>query len=147
MSSIDPIKFEVIRNAFVEVTEEMSAALRRSAYSTNIKTRCDFSCAIFDRNLNVLAQSFAQANHLGSLVRMVPLAVEAYGAENFNPGDGIVLNDPFLGGVHLNDITIISPVYSEANSSGTWPAWPITSTLVAERRQASGPSRKSTRKA
>ena len=118
MSNIDPIKFEVIRNAFVEVTEEMSAALRRSAYSTNIKTRCDFSCAIFDRNLNVLAQSFAQANHLGSLVRMVPLAVEAYGAENFNPGDGIVLNDPFLGGVHLNDITIISPVYSEGELFG-----------------------------
>ena len=100
MRSIDPIKFEVIRNAFVEVTEEMSAALRRSAYSTNIKTRCDFSCAIFDRNLNVLAQSFAQANHLGSLVRMVPLAVEAYGAENINPGDGIVKNAPNLGGEH-----------------------------------------------
>ena len=108
---IDPIKFEVIRNGLVEATEEMSAALRRSAYSTNIKTRCDFSCAIFDRELNVLAQSFAQANHLGSLVRMVPLAVNAYGPANLAPGDAIVLNDPYLGGVHLNDITVISPVY------------------------------------
>ena len=108
---IDPIKFEVIRNALVEATEEMSAALRRSAYSTNIKTRCDFSCAIFDARLNVLAQSFAQANHLGSLVRMIPLAVDACGTENLKPGDAIVLNDPWLGGVHLNDITVISPVY------------------------------------
>jgi N-methylhydantoinase B len=108
---IDPIKFEVIRNALVEATEEMSAALRRSAYSTNIKTRCDFSCALFDQELNVLAQSFAQANHLGSLVRMVPLAVNAYGPGNLGPGDAIVLNDPYLGGVHLNDITVISPVF------------------------------------
>ena len=110
---IDPIKFEVIRNALVETTEEMSAALRRSAYSTNIKTRCDFSCAIFDRELNVLAQAFAQANHLGSLVRMVPLAVDDYGAENLQPGDALVMNDPYLGGVHLNDIVVISPVYFE----------------------------------
>ena len=107
----DPIKFEVIRNALVEATEEMSAALRRSAYSTNIKTRCDFSCAIFDRDLNVLAQSFSQANHLGSLVRMVPLAVADFGPDNLGAGDAIVLNDPYLGGVHLNDITVISPVH------------------------------------
>ena len=110
---MDPVRFEVMRNAFTAAADEMAAALRKTAYSTNIKTRADFSCAIFDRNLNLLAQSFAQANHLGSLVRMGPLGVEAYGAENFNPGDGIVLNDPFLGGVHLKDITIISPVYSE----------------------------------
>ncbi len=79
-TAYDPIKFEVIRNALVETTEEMSAALRRSAYSTNIKTRCDYSCAIFDREMRVLAQCFAQANHLGSMVRMVPLAVRDYGA-------------------------------------------------------------------
>jgi len=115
---IDPIRFEVIRNALVEATEEMSAALRRSAYSTNIKTRCDFSCAIFDRDLNVLAQSFSQANHLGSLVRMVPLAVDDFGRENLRPGDAIVLNDPYLGGVHLNDITVISPVYHDGEVFG-----------------------------
>lgn len=107
----DPIRFEVIRNALVETTEEMSVALRRSAYSTNIKTRCDYSCALFDKDLNVLAQCFAQANHLGSMVRMVPMAVRDYGAENLGPGDTIVMNDPYLGGVHLNDIFVISPVY------------------------------------
>ena len=72
-NAIDPVSLEVMRNAFVETTEEMTAALRRSAYSTNIKTRCDFSCAIFDSQCNVIAQSFSQANHLGSLVKMIPL--------------------------------------------------------------------------
>ena len=107
----DPIKFEVIRNALVEATEEMTIALRRSAYSTNIKTRADFSCALFDSQLRSVAQAFAQANHLGSLTVLVPKAVEVYGPENLGPGDAILVNDPFLGGVHLNDITLISPVY------------------------------------
>lgn len=57
---VDPIKFEVIRNGFLEATEEMAVALRRSAYSTNIKTRCDFSCCFFDRDLRPIAQSFSQ---------------------------------------------------------------------------------------
>jgi N-methylhydantoinase B len=114
----DPIKFEVIRNALVETTEEMSAALRRSAYSTNIKTRCDYSCALFDRDINVLAQCFAQANHLGSMVRMVPMAVRDYGPENLGPGDTIVMNDPYLGGVHLNDIFVVSPIYLDGEIQG-----------------------------
>ena len=100
-----------MRNAFVETTEEMTAALRRSAYSTNIKTRCDFSCAIFDSKCNVIAQSFSQANHLGSLVKMIPLAVEQYAGDKLPAGSAIVTNDPFQGGVHLNDIAVIAPVY------------------------------------
>ena len=63
----DPIQFEVIRNALLEATEEMAIALRRSAYSTNIKTRADFSCAFFDRQLRPVAQAFTQPVHLGSL--------------------------------------------------------------------------------
>ncbi len=89
----------------------MASALRRSAYSTNIKTRHDFSCAIFDSNLRTVAQSFSQPNHLGSLVETVPRAIESYGAENIHEGDGILVNMPYTGGVHLNDITLISPVY------------------------------------
>ena len=91
----------------------MAVALRRSAYSTNIKTRADFSCAFFDRDLNVVAQAFCQAVHLGSLVHLVPIAIRAYGPENLGPGDAILCNDPYLGGVHLNDISLISPVYYE----------------------------------
>ncbi len=108
---LDPIKLEVIRNALIEVTEEMAIALRRSAYSTNIKTRADFSCAFFDRHLQPVAQAFGQAVHLGSLVVLVPRVIREYGPENLGPGDAILANDPYLGGVHLNDITLISPVY------------------------------------
>jgi N-methylhydantoinase B len=115
---IDPIRFEVLRNALVEVTEEMSAALRRSAFSTNIKTRADFSCALFDADLAVIAQAFNQADHLGSLSQSVPLSVRAYGAELLRPGDALLTNDPELGGTHLNDITLISPVFADGELWG-----------------------------
>jgi len=108
---IDPVRFEVLRNALTAVTEEMGATLRRAAYSTNIKTRGDFSCAFFDRELRTIAQAFAQPSHLGSLAHIVPRAIRTYGAEHLQPGDGILINDPYLGGVHLNDITLITPVF------------------------------------
>jgi len=82
---IDPVTFEVIRNALVAATDEMALALKRSAYSTNIKTRSDFSCAFFDAELRSVAQGFAQPVHLGSMVEQVPKAVHAYGAENLGP--------------------------------------------------------------
>jgi N-methylhydantoinase B len=107
----DPIRLEVTKNAVVSVTEEMGAALQRAAYSTNIKTRMDFSCAIFDARLRVIAQALAQPSHLGSLPHSVPNAVREYGLENLGPGDGVIINDPHRGAVHLNDIALISPVY------------------------------------
>jgi N-methylhydantoinase B len=110
-STTDPITFEVVRNALVAATQEMSVALRRSAYSTNIKTRTDFSCAFFDRHLRTVAQAFDQPVHLGSSSEFVPRVVRFYGPENMHPGDAILANDPYLGGVHLNDITLVSPVY------------------------------------
>ncbi len=114
----DPVKFEVIRNALVETTEEMTIALRRSAYSTNIKTRADFSCALFDSNLNVVAQASGQPVHLGSLAISVPTVIQNYGPQTLEPSDGILANDPYLGGVHLNDITLISPVHHDGNLFG-----------------------------
>src|SRR5215470_8338755 len=110
---IDPVRFEVIRNALLAITEEMGATLRRAAYSTNIKTRGDFSCAFFDRDLRTIAQAFAQPSHLGSLAHIVPRAIGDYGVDRLAPGDGILINDPYLGGVHLNDITLITPVFHE----------------------------------
>lgn len=112
-SDIDPVRFEVIRNALLAITEEMGATLRRAAYSTNIKTRGDFSCAFFDRDLRTIAQAFAQPSHLGSLAHIVPRAIRSYGPERLEPGDGILINDPYLGGVHLNDITLITPVFHQ----------------------------------
>jgi N-methylhydantoinase B len=111
VSALDPITFEVVRNALVEVTEEMSVALRRSAYSTNIKTRADFSCALFDRELQTVSQAFAQANHLGSLAEMVPRIVKEYGPANLGPGDALLSNDPYRGGAHLNDVLLVTPVH------------------------------------
>jgi len=110
---IDPIKFEVIRNGFLESTEEMAVALRKSAYSTNIKTRCDFSCAFFDKELRNIAQSFSQPNHLGSLAGTVKQAITEYGSAKLFPGDQIVINYPYPGGAHLNDIVVIAPFYYE----------------------------------
>jgi N-methylhydantoinase B len=116
--SLDPITFEVIRNALVAATEEMVLALRRSAYSTNIKTRADFSCAFFDAELRSVAQGFTQPVHLGSMVEQVPHAVLDYGAENLGPGDVLITNEPFPSGVHLNDITLVSPVHYEGQLLG-----------------------------
>jgi N-methylhydantoinase B len=115
---IDAITFEVIRNALVAATDEMVLALRRSAYSTNIKTRSDFSCAFFDAQLRSVAQGFAQPVHLGSMAEQIPRTVLEYGAANIGPGDVIVTNDPFPSGVHLNDINLVSPVYVDGELLG-----------------------------
>ena len=105
-------------NALVEATEEMASALRRSAYSTNIKTRHDFSCAIFDLNKRTVAQSFSQPAHLGSLVETVRRALDTYGQERLSEGDGILVNFPYGGGVHLNDIALISPIFYDGHVVG-----------------------------
>jgi N-methylhydantoinase B len=118
VAGVDPITFEVIRNALVAATDEMVLALKRSAYSTNIKTRSDFSCAFFDARLRSVAQGFAQPVHLGSMVEQVPKAVLAYGPENLGPGDVIVTNDPHPSGVHLNDVSLISPEHHDGELLG-----------------------------
>jgi N-methylhydantoinase B len=118
---MDPVTFEVIRNALVAATEEMALALRRSAYSTNVKTRADFSCAFFDAELRSVAQGFTQPVHLGSMVQQVPRAVREYGPERIGPGDAIITNEPFPSGVHLNDVVLVSPVFWEGELVG-WVA-------------------------
>jgi N-methylhydantoinase B len=112
------VRFEVIRNALLAITEEMGATLRRAAYSTNIKTRGDFSCAFFDARCRAVAQAFAQPSHLGSLAHIVPQATERYGRDKLADGDMLLCNDPFTGGVHLNDITLIAPVFHEGELLG-----------------------------
>jgi len=116
--TLDPITFEVIRNALVAATDEMVLTLRRSAYSTNIKTRADFSCAFFDAELRAVAQGFTQPVHLGSMVEQVPHAVRSYGVSNLGPGDVVITNEPFPSGVHLNDVSLISPVFTDGELLG-----------------------------
>ena len=108
---LDPITFEVLRHGLVAIADEMAVALRWSAHSTNIKTRADFLCALFDERLRTVAQASCQPIHHGSIARLVPRAVTESGRDRLGPGDGILTNDPYRGGVHLNDITLISPVY------------------------------------
>jgi N-methylhydantoinase B len=110
---VDPVRFEVIRNALTAAVDEMGVALQRSAYSSNIKTRGDFSCMFFDRGLRAVAQAFTQPIHLGGLFHLVPTVIRDYGPEKLEPGDGLLVNDPYKGGVHLNDVTLISPVFHD----------------------------------
>lgn len=108
---MDPIRFEVMRCAFDAAADEMALALRRSAYSTNIKTRADFSCALYDADVRLVAQSFSQPIHLASMTRLVPAAVGRFGADRLGPGDALMFNNPHHGSMHLNDIAIIMPCH------------------------------------
>ncbi len=104
----DPIELEVFKHLFHAVAEEMGAALRRTAFSPNIKERRDYSCALFDAAGNVLAMGDHMPVHLGSM----PMSVRAAIAElRLAPGDVAMLNDPFRGGTHLPDITVVAPVF------------------------------------
>jgi len=114
----DPVLFEVIRNALVEATEEMSASLQRTAYSTNVKTRLDYSSGFVDAKGRMVAQAFCQPPHLVTLGRIVPRAVKEYGAHNLEPGDVLMVNDPHRQASHLNDIFLIAPFYYEGQLVG-----------------------------
>ena len=106
----DPIKLELYKNMLTSVAEEMGVTLRRTAFSPNIKERLDFSCAVFDDTGKMVAQAAHIPVHLGSM----PLSVLAAIAHTeMAPGDMVVLNDPYRGGTHLPDITLVAPVFSE----------------------------------
>lgn len=111
LPNMDPVTFEVLRNALINVTEEMALTIRRAAYSTNIKTRADFSCAFFDNQLRCVAQSFAQPAHLVSMATIAPTAIREFGIDRLRAGDAILVNDPHRGASHLNDIACIAPVF------------------------------------
>ena len=108
----------MIRNALVAATDEMVLALRKSAYSTNIKTRADFSVRASSTWSWRRRPGLHPAVHLGSMVEQVPRAILDYGPENLGPGDVIVTNDPYPSGVHLNDVTLVSPVYVDGEVLG-----------------------------
>ena len=104
----DPIELEIFKNIYHSIAEEMGAALRRTAFSPNIKERRDYSCAVFNRDAEVIAMGDHMPVHLGSMPMSVRAAVEAFSLE---PGDMVMLNDPFRGGTHLPDITLVAPVH------------------------------------
>src|SRR6202008_2366911 len=104
----DPIELEIFKNLYHSMAEEMGAALRRTAFSPNIKERRDYSCAVFDSRGEVIAMGDHMPVHLGSMPMSVRAAIDA---APIKPGDLVMLNDPFRGGTHLPDITLVAPVY------------------------------------
>ncbi len=125
----DPVELEVFKNLYHSIAEEMGAALRRTSFSPNIKERRDYSCAVFDAAGQVIAMGDHMPVHLGSMPMSVAAAVEQC---ELDPGDVVMLNDPFRGGTHLPDITLVMPVYLRPD--GTEPA----------RRRAERPRRHTT---
>src|SRR4029079_13145576 len=107
--NIDPISLEVFHHRCSAIAEEMGAALGRSAFSANIKERRDFSCAVFDAAGRMVAQAAHIPVHLGAMPRSVEAALAHY---RFAPGDVVLLNDPYLGGTHLPDLTTVAPVFA-----------------------------------
>jgi N-methylhydantoinase B len=113
----DGLRLEIFRHALTGITDEMSVTLRRAAYSTNIKTRLDFSCALLDGRARMVAQSFAQPIHLGTLAHFVPGILEQYPGP-LEAGDAILCNDSHLGGLHLNDVALVAPMIIDGQPFG-----------------------------
>src|SRR3712207_3624914 len=112
----DPTTLEIYRALYTSVAEEMGLTLRRTAHSPNIKERRDYSCAVFEASGRVIAQGDHMPVHLGSM----PMAVAAALRETkLAPGDVVVLNDPYAGGTHLPDVTLVSGVFLEEKGRGS----------------------------
>ena len=118
-TTVDPVLLEVFNNLFMNIAEQMGLQLQNTAYSVNIKERLDFSCALFDAAGNLIANAPHMPVHLGSMGESIKTVIrENQGA--MQPGDVYVLNDPYHGGTHLPDITVITPVYVADEATPTF---------------------------
>jgi len=115
MSGVDSVTLEVVRNACSAVCEEMNANLIRTGYSPNIKERRDCSCALFDAEGRMIAQAENMPVHLGAMPFSVAAAIDHFPPETLAPGDAILLNDPYRGGAHLPDLTLVTPVFHDGD--------------------------------
>ncbi|HYV03620.1 MAG TPA: hydantoinase B/oxoprolinase family protein, partial [Blastocatellia bacterium] len=112
---VDPVKLEIFKSLYSSVAEEMGVSLRRSAFSPNIKERRDYSCAVFNSKGVLIAQGDHMPVHLGSMPMSVRAALETL---QLGPGDIAVLNDPYAGGTHLPDVTMVAAVFAERGGRG-----------------------------
>ena len=115
-TSADPVMLEVFNNLFMNIAEQMGIVLKNTAYSVNIKERLDFSCAVFDRDGNLVANAPHMPVHLGSMGESVRTVIRENEADMV-PGDVYMLNAPYNGGTHLPDITVVTPVYDDDDGS------------------------------
>jgi len=122
LRATDPVELAVFHSAVHSIAEEMGAALRRTALSPNIKERRDYSCAIFDGKGRVIAMGDHMPVHLGSMPMSMQAAIAAI---SFSHGDIAILNDPYAGGTHLPDITMVLPVFL-SGASGNDPAFYVS---------------------
>lgn len=124
-TAVDPVRLEIFNNLFMAIAEEMGVVLQSTATSVNIKERLDFSCALFDNTGALIANAPHIPVHLGSMGDSIARVIEERGAERGEPrdgrgfrrGDAYVLNDPYRGGTHLPDITVIVPVFYNDEST------------------------------
>ncbi len=118
-TAVDPVRLEIFNNLFMAIAEEMGVVLQSTATSVNIKERLDFSCALFDQKGALIANAPHIPVHLGSMGDSIARVIEARGGgrdgRGFRRGDAYVLNDPYRGGTHLPDITVIVPVFYEGS--------------------------------
>ncbi len=112
---VDPVMLEVFNNLFMSIAEQMGVTLANTAYSVNIKERLDFSCAVFDRRGHLIANAPHIPVHLGSMGESVQ-AVIRHNKNQMHPGDVFVLNAPYNGGTHLPDVTVITPIFNDAQT-------------------------------
>ncbi|HKX33152.1 MAG TPA: hydantoinase B/oxoprolinase family protein [Blastocatellia bacterium] len=111
-TTVDPVMLEVFNNLFMSIAEQMGLRLANTAYSVNIKERLDFSCALFDAEGHLIANAPHMPVHLGSMGESIKTVIRR-NAGRIRPGDVYVLNDPYNGGTHLPDVTVITPVFDE----------------------------------
>jgi 5-oxoprolinase (ATP-hydrolysing) len=123
-AEVDPVMLEVMANLFMAIAEEMGVALQNTASSVNIKERLDFSCALFDREGDLIANAPHIPVHLGSMGDSIKTVIVARGdgrdGRGMKPGDVYVLNAPYRGGTHLPDITVIMPVFVDGDANPAW---------------------------
>jgi len=117
----DPILLELFNNKFMAIAEEMGVTLRQTSQSVNIKERLDFSCALFDQHGKLIANAPHMPVHLGSMGESVRAVIDKF-ESMMKKGDVYVLNNPFQGGTHLPDITVVTPVYADSDTSSTAPS-------------------------
>jgi 5-oxoprolinase (ATP-hydrolysing) len=123
-TTVDPVMLEVFNNLFMNIAEQMGLQLQNTAYSVNIKERLDFSCALFDASGNLIANAPHMPVHLGSMSESIKTVVTR-NAGAMQPGDVYVLNDPYHGGTHLPDVTVVTPVYIDIGEADPNPPSPV----------------------
>ncbi len=118
-ATVDPVMLEIFNNLFMAIAEQMGVTLANTAYSVNIKERLDFSCALFDAQGNLIANAPHMPVHLGSMGESVRWVIRdnAHSTTGMRAGDVYMLNDPYRGGTHLPDITVITPVFDSAGET------------------------------